>query len=226
MKEEQLWIGKIKWEHGIFEYWFTFKCYGGDRWCGRCCEVKTWKLCCENNSTKHFRAKGGYVILIISALATLFLIWVVILLYVCYQKKLHTRWSSDTRCERYRSNGLYLQTPALRVQLSVYQASPRAWVWAHRAPAWPRPPGCPPWPRGLGHPQLLGLLLRDAVGGVHHLWPHQPGLLPGDAEGGQTGGHRGGPAPAIRGPALLQGGAAGAPGGRHGPGRHGLETRK
>ena len=94
MKEEQLWIGKIKWEHGILEYWFTFEYDYRDRWCGQCSEVKTWKLslCCGYNSTKHFRAKGGYVILIISALATLFLIWVVILLYVCYQKKWHMRW--------------------------------------------------------------------------------------------------------------------------------------
>ena len=52
--------------------------------------MKTVVMCC-NKSAKYYRGKGGYVILIISALATLFLIWVVILLYVCYQKKWHTR---------------------------------------------------------------------------------------------------------------------------------------
>ena len=40
MKEEQLWIGKIKWEHGILEYWFTFEYDYRDRWCGQCSEVK------------------------------------------------------------------------------------------------------------------------------------------------------------------------------------------
>ena len=82
-------------ENGISKCWFDHikRHRGGGEWCREVThKMKTNQR--QSQLTNHFRAKGGYVILIISALATLFFIWVVVLLYVCYQKKWHTRWFS------------------------------------------------------------------------------------------------------------------------------------